>query len=115
MKILFKILAFLAITFSLGNSQSIDSSIVKIYTVSKSTNYLEPWNSSIQRSSGSGSIISGNRILTNAHVVANETFIEVKKYGDTKRYQAHVLYVSHDIDLALLEVEDEEFLKIRHL
>ena len=111
MKNLFKILALLAITFSLGNSQTIDSSIVKIYTVSKSTNYLEPWNSSVQRSSGSGSIISGNRILTNAHVVANETFIEVKKYGDTKRYQAHVLYVSHDIDLALLEVEDKAFFK----
>jgi len=111
MKSILKLLALLSITLSFAYSATIDSSIVKIYTVSKSTNYLEPWNSSVQRSSGSGSIISGNRILTNAHVVANETFIEVKKYGDTKRYQAHVLYVSHDIDLALLEVEDKEFFK----
>ncbi len=72
---------------------------------------MEPWNSSVQRSSGSGSIISGNRILTNAHVVANETFLEVKKYGDTKRYQAKVLEVSHDTDLALLEVKDKDFFK----
>jgi len=111
MKRVFQLLAVLIVTFSFSYSQSIDSSIVKIYTVSKATNYLEPWNSSVQRSSGSGSIISGNRILTNAHVVANETFIEVKKYGDTKRYQAKVLYVSHDIDLALLEVQDKEFFK----
>jgi len=111
MKKVVKLLALLSITFSFSFSQSIDSSIVKIYTVSKATNYLEPWNSSVQRSSGSGSIISGNRILTNAHVIANETFIEVKKYGDTKRYQAKVIYVSHDTDLALLEVADKKFFK----
>lgn len=111
MKIIFKLLALLSITFSLSYSSTIESSIVKIYTVSKATNYLEPWNSSVRRSSGSGSIISGNRILTNAHVIANETFIEVKKYGDTKRYQAKVLFVSHDTDLALLEVDDKAFFK----
>jgi len=91
--------------------EGVERSIVKIYTVSKQPNYLEPWNSTVRRSSGSGSIISGNRILTNAHVVANQTFLEVKKYGDTKRYQAKVLEVSHDIDLALLEVEDKTFFK----
>ena len=115
MKNIFKLLVMLSLTLSFmyaaSTKPSIDASIVKIYTVSKSTNYLEPWNSSVGRSSGSGSIISGNRILTNAHVVANETFIEVKKYGDTKRYQARVLEVSHDTDLALLEVEDKDFFK----
>jgi len=111
MKKVLKLLVLLSLSFSFLHSEGIDSSIVKIYTVSKATNYLEPWNSSIQRSSGSGSIISGNRILTNAHVVANETFIEVKKYGDTKRYQAKVLEVSHDVDLALLEVTDKDFFK----
>jgi S1-C subfamily serine protease len=111
MQNVFKILALLFFSLSSLQSKNIDSSIVKIYTVSKTTNYMEPWNSSVQRSSGSGSIISGNRILTNAHVVANETFIEVKKYGDTKRYQAEVLEVSHDTDLALLEVKDKSFFK----
>jgi S1-C subfamily serine protease len=111
MKIFLKLLALLSLTLSALHAESIDSSIVKIYTVSKTTNYMEPWNSSVQRSSGSGSIISGNRILTNAHVVGNETFIEVKKYGDTKRYQAKVLEVSHDTDLALLEVTDKNFFK----
>jgi len=111
MKNILKALALLIMAFSMAEAQNINSSIVKIYTVSKSTNYMEPWNSSISRSSGSGSIISGNRILTNAHVVANETFLEVKKYGDTKRYQAEVLEVSHDTDLALLEVKDKEFFK----
>jgi S1-C subfamily serine protease len=83
--------------------------IVKIYVVSKIPNYLEPWASSVRRSSGSGAIILGNRILTNAHVVANQTFIEVQRYGERKRYIAKVASVSHQADMALLEVEDESF------
>ena len=111
MKSFFKILAIVIMLFSMVQANEIDESIVKIYTVSKTPNYLEPWNSTVQRSSGSGSIISGHRILTNAHVVANETFLEVKKYGDTKRYQAEVLFVSHESDLAVLKVKDETFFK----
>ena len=94
----------------LANNQ-IEDSIVKIYTVSKIPNYATPWNSNMRRSNGSGSIILGNRILTNAHVVANQTFIEIKRHGDTKRYQAHVEFISHQSDLALLALEDDSFFK----
>jgi len=111
MQKILKLLVLLSLFLSFSQAKSINSSIVKIFTVSKTTDYMEPWNSSISSSSGSGSIIAGNRILTNAHVVGNETFIEVKKYGDTKRYQAKVLEVSHDTDLALLEVKDKNFFK----
>lgn len=90
-------------------SEKVEESIVKIYTVSKIPNYATPWNSSMNRSNGSGSIILNNRILTNAHVVANSTFIEVKRHGDTKRYQAKVEFISHQSDLALLKLEDETF------
>ncbi len=88
---------------------SIKDSIVKIYTVATVPRYLEPWNTSMSRSSGSGSIVQGNHILTNAHVVANHTFIEVRRYGERKRYRARVVSVSHQADLALLEVEDASF------
>ena len=105
---------FLSIVLSttlVANDQNdqIEESIVKIFTVSKIPNYSTPWNSSIRRSHASGAIISGNRILTNAHVVANETFIEVKRYGDTKRYEARVEFISHQADLALLSVDDASF------
>ncbi len=102
---------FLSIILSTGltANEYIEESIVKIFTVSKIPNYSTPWNSSIKRSHASGAIISGNRILTNAHVVANETFIEVKRYGETKRYEAKVEYISHQADLALLSVDDTSF------
>ena len=113
---IFKVLILVVMSFSsiFANEQldeEIKDSIVKIYTVSQVYNYNQPWNVRTVRTSGSGCIIKGNRILTNAHIVANHTFIEVKKYGTTKRVQAHVLYVSHQADLALLSVDSEEFFK----
>ena len=85
--------------------------IVKIYTTSKIPNYQVPWSSSMQSSTGSGAIIEGGFILTNAHVVANQAFIEVQRYGQRKRYIATVYAVSHQSDLALLKVEKEAFFK----
>jgi S1-C subfamily serine protease len=105
------ILTLITTLFAEYNEDKTKEAIVKIYSVHKGYNYLEPWNTSIYRSSGSGSIISGNRILTNAHVVANSTFIEVKHFGETKRYIAKVLAVSHQVDLALLSVEEDEFFR----
>jgi S1-C subfamily serine protease len=93
------------------NNTTIEESIVKIYTVSNVPSYISPWNSTIRRSSGSGCILKGDRILTNAHVVANNTFLEVKRYGKTKRYPAKAVFISHEADLAILKVEDKEFFK----
>lgn len=92
-----------------GVNEKIKESIVKIYTVAKSPDFKRPWNSSIYRMSGSGAVIAGNRILTNAHVVANNTFLEVRRYGETKRYEAKVVAVSHQADLAIVTVKDPAF------
>ncbi|HNR65921.1 MAG TPA: hypothetical protein PKJ95_06495, partial [Atribacterota bacterium] len=65
--------------------------IVKVYTVSNYPDYYNPWSMEGPRaSSGSGCIIEKNLILTNAHVVSNQTFLQVRKYGDTQRYRAKV-------------------------
>ena len=100
---------YILLLISISLLGSVENSIVKIYTVSKIPDYQTPWNSNIRRSHGSGSIIDGNRILTNAHVVANETFLEVKRDGDTNKYEAQVEFISHQSDLALLKVKDEKF------
>ena len=91
-------------------SEDIREAIVKVYTVSNSPDYYNPWSMQGPRgSSGSGCIIENNLILTNAHVVSNQTFLQVRKYGDTQRYRAQVVAVSHLTDLALLTVEDPVF------
>ncbi len=84
--------------------------IVKIYTVNSKPDYFNPWKMlNTGNISGSGCIIKGKRILTNAHVVADHTFIQVRRYGQAKRFSARILSVSHEADLALLTVEDENF------
>ena len=109
MRAFFILLFVLSWSTLFGVDSQVKESIVKIFTVSKVPNYATPWNSSTRRFHASGAIIAGHRILTNAHVVANETFIEVKRYGETKRYEAKVEFVSHQADLALLRVDDETF------
>ncbi|PJZ54657.1 S1C family serine protease [Leptospira adleri] len=64
---------------------------------------------SITRDAGTGMIISGNRILTNAHVVSNTSYLKVKHFNSSRFYKASVQYLGFDCDLAVLKVEDEEF------
>ena len=88
----------------------IREAIVKIYTVHNKPNYYNPWSTYGPRSStGSGCVVKGKKILTNAHVVSDQTFIQVRRNGESKRVQAHLLAVSHEADLALLTVDDESF------
>ncbi len=94
-----------------NGDKDIKKAIVKIYSSAKEPNFKKPWISSNSRSSGSGAVIGKNLILTNAHVVANNTFLEVQKYGSAKRYIAKVVAVSHEVDLALVTCEDKSFFK----
>ena len=93
-----------------SNNSEQSSSVVKIFVMSMRPNFMYPWQShGLSNSTGSGSIISGKRILTNAHVVSDQTFIQVKKSADSKKYTARVEAIAHECDLALLSVEDESF------
>ncbi|NIP29237.1 MAG: trypsin-like serine protease [Candidatus Dadabacteria bacterium] len=110
-----KITSFLMILFFFISSNSfaneeIKNAIVKIYTQSIKPYYSDPWTmNSPDSKSGSGCIIEGNRIITNAHVVSDHTLILVRKYGEAKRYKADLQYISHDVDLAILTVDDPDF------
>lgn len=93
-----------------GDGRNVEDSIVKIYTTRAAPDYFTPWRLLAPRqSSGSGAVIDGGRILTNAHVVADASYLQVQKHNDTRRHQARVSFVSHDADLALIAVEDPGF------
>jgi len=88
----------------------INKAVVKIFAIASYPNFYMPWQFKPQQGGiGSGVILDGQRILTNAHLVANSVFIQVKKAGDPKRYLAQVRAVGHQCDLAILEVEDKSF------
>ena len=89
---------------------TITNAIVKIYTTYDKPHYARPWLMKGQETrSGSGCVIDGNRILTNAHVVSDHTFIQVRRAGKADKYIAEVEAVSHELDLAVLRVKDEGF------
>ena len=86
------------------------NAVVRIETVSTVPNYLLPWqNRTPQSSSGSGVVIPGNQILTNAHNVADSTLITVRKQNEDTLFVAKVKFVDHECDLALLTVDDPAF------
>ena len=88
----------------------VKDAMVKVYTIQNEPFYDSPWvhigPSSVN---GSGCVIRGNRILTNAHIVSDQTFIQVRLHGKPRKQTARVLAVSHVADLALLGVDDPAF------
>ena len=114
---LFYILFFIA-TLSIvwpckaSTATDVRDSMVKIYSVQNEPDYDNPWNmKGPEAFSGSGCIIEGKRILTNAHVVSDHTFIMVRLHGRSQKHPAKVVAVSHEADLALLSVDEPAFFK----
>jgi S1-C subfamily serine protease len=89
-----------------------EKSVVQIFTEFVEPNWSTPWLFDIpHRASGTGFLIDGNRIMTNAHVVAWTSQLVVRKYHDPKPYFAKVEFVAHDVDLAVIKVDDPDFYK----
>jgi len=80
--------------------------IVRVDVDTKQPNYRVPWNiGGIGSGNGTGFLVGPNRFLTNAHVVSNARLIYIKKVTDPKPYEARVIHIAHDCDLALLELK----------
>ena len=106
------IIASLALLILSGTAmgEQIEKAMVKIFAIQSNPDYINPWNLNQPKMiSGSGCIIAKGRILTNAHVVSNHTFIQVRAYGESRKFDAEVLHVSHNADLAILTTRDPAF------
>jgi len=87
-----------------------ERSVIQITTFSQQPLWDTPWRSDqVRKASGTGFVIKGKRIMTNAHVVDWAREILVHRYQDPRPYIARVKYFASDCDLAILEVDDERF------
>ena len=87
-----------------------EKSVIQITTFSQQPIWDAGWRSdAVRKASGSGFVIRGKRIMTNAHVVSWARQILVRRYQDPRPYAARVRFIAHDCDLALLEVESDSF------
>ncbi|KAI3879140.1 hypothetical protein MKX03_010644 [Papaver bracteatum] len=84
--------------------------VVKVFCAHSAPNYSLPWQRVQQyASTSSGFIISGRKVLTNAHSVEHYTQVKLKKRGSDVKYLAKVLAIGNECDMAMLTVEDDEF------
>jgi S1-C subfamily serine protease len=87
-----------------------ERSVVQITNYTQQPDWVEPWRfSPVRGGLGSGFVIEGQRIMTNAHVVSWSKQLIVYRFQDPKPYRANVEYIGHDCDLAVLKVEDPAF------
>src|SRR5712675_1729957 len=83
----------------------LEESVVKVFATVRSPDPTKPWTKQAPRdASGTGVVIEGNRILTNAHVV-----LYANQSGD--KLSASVVAIAPGIDLAVLKLDDESFFK----
>jgi S1-C subfamily serine protease len=91
-------------------SGAIENSVVKIFATARYPDPYKPWTKqSPDEATGSGVVIEGKRILTNAHVVhyASQLQVQANQAGD--KIAATVEFLAPGIDLAVLKLEDEKF------
>jgi len=91
-------------------------SVVKVFATTQEADYRNPWQTGgIESGAGSGVAVRDGRgamrILTAAHCVADQTFIQVQRTGveSPDMFVATVHAVRHECDLALLAVDDDAF------
>ena len=88
------------------------NAVVRIETTQNVPNFALPWQNLMPQSgSGSGVVVEGKQILTNAHNVADSSMIKIRKQNEDTLFTAKVKFVDHECDLALLTVDDPNFFK----
>jgi S1-C subfamily serine protease len=95
-------------------SHEAENAVVKVFSTMRRPDMARPWTKQPPLEvTGSGVVIEGNRILTNAHVVAYASQVQVQGNQLGDKISATVVAYAPGIDLALLKLDDESFFKSR--
>lgn len=90
----------------------LEQSVVKVLVYSARYDWTAPWRVlPVERGAGTGFLIDGGRIITNAHVVRDARQVLVKRHQLADPFVARVEVVGNDCDLAMLRVDDPAFHK----
>jgi S1-C subfamily serine protease len=93
-----------------GGDDTIRESVVKVYATVRPPDPIRPWTKLPPDTvGGSGVVLDGKRILTNAHVVLHASEVQIQPDRSSEKLTASVVAVAPGIDLALLKVDDESF------
>ena len=99
---------------AVSGADVIGNSTVQVFATRRDPDFGKPWTKQAPHElTGSGVIIDGKRILTNAHVVTFASQIQVQANHAGDKVAAQVLSISPDMDLAVLKLDDETFFDTR--
>jgi len=89
---------------------TVENSVVKVFSTVARPDPYRPWSKETPSEiTGSGTVIPGKRILTNAHMVLYASQIEIQANQAGDKIAATVESVAPGIDLAVLKIDDEKF------
>jgi S1-C subfamily serine protease len=93
-----------------NSSNKVENAVVKIFSTARYPDPYRPWTKgSPSEATGTGVVIRGKRILTNAHVVNYASQVQVQANQSGDKISATVEYIAPGIDLAVLKLDDETF------
>jgi S1-C subfamily serine protease len=91
-------------------SNAIEMSVVKVFATVSRPDLWRPWTKNAPyETTGSGVVIEGRRILSNAHVVQHASQVQVQANQAGDKLSATVETIAPGIDLAVLKLDDESF------
>lgn len=119
MRVVLALLALvLTVSHAMGQGGDIRQSVVKIYATYRGPDFQAPWTRvAPEEFTGTGFVIEGDLILTNAHVVeyASQIFVQPPQSAD--RLRAELVAIARGIDLAVIRLRrdsDRESFHARH-
>lgn len=93
-----------------ADDTKVRKSVVKIFATIRQPDLYRPWTKGgPQEVTGSGVVIKGHRILTNAHMVNHASQVFVQPDKSSEKLSATVHAIAPGIDLAVLKLDDPAF------
>ena len=96
-----------------ADDPNVRQAVVKIHATIRPPDLYRPWmKSTPQEITGSGVVITGKRILTNAHMVNHASQVFIKPNRSSEKLLASVESIAPGIDLAVLKLDDSGFFDV---
>jgi S1-C subfamily serine protease len=110
MRWLLAVLTLCVVSMAQAQAAKPEESVVKVLASIRYPNPIRPWtNGQPGEVVGTGVIIDGKRILTNAHLTLYATEVQIQYRPGDEKIPAKVQSLASDMDLALLTIEDDQF------
>lgn len=104
MRALLVLVALLVPSAPSALAQGVEDQVVRVHVSKKEVDRSAPWQyEEVQQQSYLGVVLDGGRILTTAFAVADAAFLEVQRFGSSKRVEADVIFADYEVNLALIK------------